>query len=186
MKLLICLTILLLQNNAFSQNIGVETGLEIPRFVSLKSNETNIRVGPSKNYPILLTFIKENYPVVVVDEYNEWRKIKDFKDNSGWLHKSLIKGERNGIILSLNKKKVGVFNTISGKKIGEISEENIVNIKKCKVSWCLIQFQKYKGWVNKKYIWGVKSDEIFNVGIFQYFIDIHFRILNYFEELFIK
>ena len=90
----------------FTQNtyadIGQQTGLEIPRYVSLKSNDANIRVGPSKNYPIEIKYIKKNYPLKVLEEYEEWRKVEDFKNNIGWIHKSLISGNRTGIVLSEN------------------------------------------------------------------------------------
>jgi SH3-like domain-containing protein len=67
---------------------GSVTGLDIPRFVSLKSNEVNLRVGPSTNYPIELTYITKNLPVEVIDEFDAWRKIKDHQKTIGWLHKS--------------------------------------------------------------------------------------------------
>ena len=67
-------------------NIGNETGLEIPRYVSLKSDDANIRIGPSKNYPIEIKYIKKNYPLKVLDEYEEWRKVEDYNRNIGWIH----------------------------------------------------------------------------------------------------
>ena len=71
---------------------GSVTGLEIPRFVSLKSNEVNLRVGPSTNYPIELIYKTKNLPVEIIDEFDTWRKIKDHNRTIGWLHKSLIQG----------------------------------------------------------------------------------------------
>ena len=73
---------------------GLVTGLKIPRFVSLKSNDVNLRVGPSINYPIDIKYIQKNLPIEIIDEFDVWRKIKDHEKNIGWLHKSLIKGDR--------------------------------------------------------------------------------------------
>ena len=70
---------------SYANNIGSQTGLDLPRFISLKSNESNIRVGPSKNYPITLRYIIKDYPLKVIEEYNDWRKIIDFQNNTGWI-----------------------------------------------------------------------------------------------------
>ena len=116
--------------------VGSVTGLDIPRYVSLKSDNSNLRVGPSKNYPILIKFINTNYPLKIIDEYNDWRKIIDFKDNEGWIHKSLIKGDRNGIIITKSFKNINIFNTPNGKIIGNIEIGTIVELSKCRISWC--------------------------------------------------
>ena len=93
MKIISLILIFLLSFNLHAKT-GSVTGLEIPRFVSLKSNEVNLRVGPSKNYPIELIYITKNLPVEIIDEFDTWRKIKDHNRTIGWLHKSLIQGER--------------------------------------------------------------------------------------------
>ena len=166
----------------FTQNtyadIGKETGLEIPRYVSLKSNDANIRVGPSKNYPIKIKYIKKNYPLKVVEEYDEWRKVEDFKKNIGWIHKSLISGTRTGIILSNDNKTIRLLNTLDGNVIGEIGEGNIVYLEKCKIDWCLIVAENLKGWMDKKYIWGVKKKEIINISFLQIFQDVYWKSIN--------
>ena len=102
MKILFVLFILLYSNINFA-NKGPITGLDLPRFISLKSNDSNVRVGPSKNYPILRKYIVKNYPLKIIEEYDDWRKIIDFQNNTGWVHKSIIKGERYGIIISEKK-----------------------------------------------------------------------------------
>ena len=169
-------------NTSFANNFGTETGLEIPRYVSLKSNDSNIRVGPSINYPILIKYIAKNYPLKVVEEYDEWRKVVDFKDKEGWIHKSLIKGERNGIIISKSKNNINVLNTVGGKIIGEVEIDTIVLLSKCKKEYCLIIKGNHKGWVNKKNIWGVKSNEIFKITFFQSVEDYLFMLINFIEE----
>ncbi len=183
MKILILILSLLFLNNTFAKDFGKETGLDIPRYVSLKSNDANIRVGPSINYPIVLKYVKENYPVMIVEEYQDWRKIIDFRNNTGWIHKSLIKGNRFGIIISNQKNFIIVFNTIAGKKIGEIENGNIIELRKCKLNWCLIGIQNKYGWIEKTYIWGVNENEIFNIGFFQYFSDMYIKSFNYLDKL---
>ena len=129
-------------------NVGKETGLEIPRYVSLKSDDANIRVGPSKNYPIEIKYIKKNYPLKVLEEYEEWRKVEDFNKNIGWIHKSLISGIRTGIVLSNYNKNIKLLNTLDGNVIGEIGYGNIVFLEKCKIDWCLVSLGDFEGWID--------------------------------------
>ena len=160
-------------------NVGKETGLEIPRYVSLKSDDANIRVGPSKNYPIEIKYVKKNYPLKVLEEYEEWRKVEDFNNNIGWIHKSLISGIRTGIVLSNDSKNIKLFNTLSGSVIGEIGMGNIVFLEKCKIDWCLVSSGNFKGWMDKKYIWGVKENEIIRISFLQRFEDLYWKSINF-------
>ena len=93
---IILISILTFSLNA--QNKGEVTGFNIPRFVSIKSDDSNLRVGPSMNYPILIKYIQKNMPLEIIDEYDVWRQVKDFHNQTGWIHKSLLKGDRYVII----------------------------------------------------------------------------------------
>ncbi len=178
MQIIIVFLLFLIFCQAGNADIGKETGLEVPRYVSLKSNDANIRVGPSKNYPIEIKYIEKNYPLKVIEEYEDWRKVEDFKKNVGWIHKSLISGTRTGIILSNDKTTIRILNTLDGNVIGEIGKGNIVYLEKCKIDWCLISAGKFKGWIDKKYIWGVKQNEIIKISFFQRFEDLYWKSIN--------
>ena len=178
MQIVIAFILIIIFSQASNADIGKETGLEIPRYVSLKSNDANIRVGPSKNYPIKIKYIKKNYPLKVLEEYAEWRKVEDFKNNIAWIHKSLISGTRTGIVLSNDNKTIKLLNTLSGNVIGEIGMGNIVFLEKCKIDWCLVSFENYKGWIDKKYIWGVKEKETINISFIQRFEDLYWKSFN--------
>ncbi len=178
MKIVIAFISIIMFSQVSNADIGKETGLEIPRYVSLKSNDANIRVGPSKNYPIEIKYIKKNYPLKVLEEYEEWRKVEDFKKNIGWIHKSLISGTRTGIILSNDNKTIKLLNTLEGNIIGEIGNGNIVFLEKCKIYWCLVSLGNYEGWIDKKNIWGVKENEIIKINFFQRFEDLYWKSVN--------
>ena len=178
MQIVILLISIIIFSQVSNANTGKETGLEIPRYVSLKSDDANIRVGPSKNYPIEIKYIKKNYPLKILDEYEEWRKVEDFNRNIGWIHKSLISGIRTGIVLSNDNKNIILLNTLDGNVIGEIGNGNIVFLEKCKIDWCLVSSRNYKGWIDKKYIWGVKEKEIINISFFQRFDDLYWKSVN--------
>ena len=176
-KIIILVLFLFISLNNYAKT-GSVTGFDLPRFVSLKSNDANIRVGPSKNYPITIKYIVKNFPLMIIEEHSNWRKIIDFEKNIGWIHKSLIKGERYGIIISEENNIIKVYNTLNGKIIGKITKGNIVSIEKCKIQWCLVSVNKNKGWVNKRNIWGVKDKEIYKIGRSQIFIDYFIKYSN--------
>ena len=183
MQIIIVFISIIFFYQASNANIGKETGLEIPRYVSLKSDDANIRVGPSKNYPIKIKYIIKSYPLKVLEEYEDWRKVEDFKKNIGWIHKSLISGTRTGIVLSNNNKTTKLLNTLGGDLIGEIGKGNIIFLEKCKIDWCLVSSGNYKGWMDKKYIWGVNEKEIIKISFLQRFVDLYWKSFNYLNKI---
>ncbi len=183
MQIIIAFISIIIFSQICNAEIGKETGLEIPRYISLKSNDANIRVGPSKNYPIEIKYVKKNYPLKVLEEYEDWRKVEDFQKNFGWIHKSLISGIRTGIVLSNDNKTIKLLNTLNGNVIGEIGSGNIVFLEKCKIDWCLVSFGDYRGWIDKKNIWGIKEKEIIKINIFQRFEDLYWKSVNYLNEI---
>ena len=164
-------------------DFGPSTGLKIPRFVSLKSDEVNLRVGPSINYPKELQYIQKNLPIEIIDEYDLWRKITDIDGNKGWVHKSLIKSERYAIILPKNNKKVFVFSNPIGKKIGEIGKNNIVKLNNCLKKWCYIHFLNNKGWINKENLWGVYDNEIYKASFMQPIKNLYWKFLQFIGKI---
>ena len=76
-----------------------------------------------------------------------------------------------------------LFNTLGGSVIGEIGMGNIVFLEKCKIDWCLVSLENYKGWVDKIYIWGVKEKEIININFFQRFEDFYWKSVNYLNKI---
>ena len=157
---------------------GSVTGLEIPRFVSLKSNDVNLRVGPSVNYPIELKYTQNNLPVEIIDEFDIWRKIKDSENNIGWLHKSLIKGDR--FVLTVDKKNSTkiIYNRPNGNQIGRVEKNNILNLESCLKNWCLVSHQKIRGWLSKDFVWGVYEKEVYNQSFFQPLINQYWKALD--------
>ncbi len=133
--------------------------LPIPRFVTIKFNEANARTGPKKDCPIEWVFVKKGEPVEVVAEYEQWRKIRDIKGEGGWVHSSLISGKRSVVIISKNTvmmlKSPGDYNQI----IAKLSPDLRCNLHKCKKDWCQIICKSYRGWVARKFLWGIYPEE---------------------------
>ena len=174
MKIILFVLVILINLNLHAQT-GEVTGLEIPRFVSLKSDDINLRVGPSVNYPILIKFVKKDLPIEIIDEFDTWRKIRDRDNNIGWIHKSLLKGERFVLNAKTTNNDLLIFNKPNGKNIGLIKNNNILRLTKCLKLWCHITHLKLSGWVQKKDIWGVYKNEIYNINFMQFFINQYWR-----------
>ena len=158
-----------------AQTIGKVTGFKLPRFVSIKTSESNLRVGPSFDYPIKLTYIMKNFPIEIIDERDNWRKVKDINKNEGWFHKRLLVGNRYGLIRTSHNESAQILNKPEGKIIGKIGNRNIVKINKCLISWCQINYENNIGWINKINLWGVYKNEKFNLPFYQFIIKIYWN-----------
>ena len=122
-------------------------------FLSLKKNEVNLRQGPSLEYPIKLIYKKKYLPVIILDKSGPFRKIKDFENNTGWIHIALLSKKKSAINIKNNSilfKKP----TIYSKPIARLELGRLVLIKKCNLKWCKITSGKYSGWIEKNYLWG--------------------------------
>jgi SH3-like domain-containing protein len=161
-----------------AKTFGSVTGFEIPRFVSIKSSDVNLRIGPSKNYYILINYIEKNLPVEIIEELDDWRKIRDLEGNNGWIHKNLLTGERFGIIINKTENYAPIHYNPKGKIKGSIGIQNIIEINKCLQDLCLIKKGNYTGWINKKYLWGVYANEQINISFYQPIIEIKWKITN--------
>ena len=122
-------------------------------FLSLKNNEVNLRQGPSFEYPIKLVYKKKYLPIMILDKSETWRQIKDFKNNSGWIHISQLSKKRSGINI-VNNSVMYKKPTIYSKPIAKLEIGRLVLIKKCNLIWCKITSDSFSGWIKKKYLWG--------------------------------
>ena len=122
-------------------------------FLSLKKNEVNLRQGPSMEYPIKLIYKKIYLPVIILDKSGPFRKIRDFENNTGWIHIALLTKKKS----ALNKKNNSILfkkPTIYSKPIAKLETGRLVLIKKCNQKWCKISSGEFIGWINKSFLWG--------------------------------
>ena len=122
-------------------------------FLSLKKNEVNLRQGPSFKYPIILTYKKKYLPVIILDKSENWRRIQDLENNTGWIHVSQLTKKKSAINMK-NNSVIYKKPTIFSKPIAKLETGRLILIKKCKIKWCKISSGKYSGWINKNYLWG--------------------------------
>ena len=123
-------------------------------FLTLKYNKVNLRQGPSKDYPIKIFYKKKYLPVLVFDSSDNYRKIRDHENNTGWIHVSQLSKKKAAIVsddalIVFNKPSIYSTPTVILEK-GRLSK-----IMKCKEHWCKIKVAEYKGWVKKIGLWGL-------------------------------
>ena len=121
-------------------------------FLSLKKDKVNVRYGPSFESPVKFVYKKINLPIKQIDKKENWRRIIDFKNNSGWIHWSQLKSV-NSIIPLKDKilyKKPSKFS----KPLAKIEKGRVLVVKKCENNWCKIKTGKFNGWIKRNNIWG--------------------------------
>jgi SH3-like domain-containing protein len=137
------------------------SGLPLPRYASLKSDEINMRVGPGKRYPIKWVYKRAGLPVQIIEEFAHWRKIRDHEGASGWIHKGLLSGKRTAIILE-KKQNFYLKPDATARITFRAGKGVIANVHECLPDWCEVKVQDYWGWIRKSDIWGVSRVEIFD------------------------
>jgi len=121
-------------------------------FLSLKKNKVNVRYGPSLESPIKFIYKKINLPIKQIDKKENWRRIIDSKNNSGWIHWSQLKPINSVIVLKdkILFKKPSNFS----RPLANIKQGRVLVVKKCDDNWCKVQTENLKGWVDNKNLWG--------------------------------
>ena len=123
-------------------------------FLTLRNDKVNLRQGPSFEYPIKLFYKKKFLPVLVKENYENFRKIIDHENNSGWIHISQLSKKKAAIT---TKDSLLIFNkpSIYSKPSAILKKGRLCKIKKCKNEWCKVEVEKFKGWVKRDGLWGL-------------------------------
>ena len=122
-------------------------------FLTLRNDKVNLRLGPSFDYPIKIVYKKKHLPVIIKDRSDNFRRIQDHENNSGWIHISQLSKKKSGIAIEdevLYKRP-----TIYSKPLAKIKTGRLLLISKCKDEWCKAKTDDYKGWVKKESLWGL-------------------------------
>jgi len=152
------------QTHANSQDLsqavarGPVTNLPIPRFVSMKAAEGNVRRGPGLTHRIDWIFRHPQMPLKITAEYGNWRRVQDRDGAGGWIHYSLLSGARTVIIeedmLALRTTPAENAPVTARLELGVIAR-----LGECNINWCRITADGYRGWAQKSTLWGVGTNE---------------------------
>ena len=159
--LLIFASVLVIPLFGFTQEPqkGQVTNLPIPRYVSLKVKEANARRGPSLSHKIDWIYKRQNMPLEIYAEYENWRRVRDFEGLGGWVHYTLLSGIRY-VLIKNELLEMRLLPSIDAQVIAKVPQHNIATLDKCNKDWCRIIDDGYKGWVPKNGIWGVYENEL--------------------------
>lgn len=141
-----------------AENLGSETKLPIPRFVSLRSSEVNLRTGPGTIYPVEWVFVRRGLPVEVIAEFDVWRKIRDWQGTVGWVHQSMLDGRRTARVTGAERE----LRSEPGEAasvVARLAPGVIGRLQECEAAWCKVDAEGYRGWLKRDEFWGTYSDE---------------------------
>ena len=140
-------------------SVGPETNLPLPRYVSLKANEGNVRRGPSLSHRIDWVFQRKNMPLRVTAEYGHWRRVVDRDGQGGWVHYAMLSGVRTVIVdqdmLELRSRPDPLATVRAVLEAGVIAR-----LGECDGQWCELSAGGYRGWAPQDVLWGVSPGEI--------------------------
>jgi SH3-like domain-containing protein len=136
-----------------------DTGQKLPRFVSLRSDQVNLRVGPGENYPIQWVLTRKEMPVEITKEFENWRMIRDWQGTEGWVHERMLSGKRavviKGGIRTLHRQP-----DVAALAVARAEPGVIAKLLECRADWCRIDAADHTGWVQRGDLWGVYPGEV--------------------------
>lgn len=144
------------------------SGLPLPRFVSLKSKKVNLRIGPGTDYAVSWMYMKSGLPVEIIQEYDNWRRIRDADGTEGWVNHSLLSGQRTAVAAPwMRGKGQAVFVNMrreaqpSSTVIAKLEPGVVFQVGECNGDWCHAEADGTDGWVAQAEIWGAYPGEAF-------------------------
>jgi SH3-like domain-containing protein len=142
---------------------GSVTGLPIPRYAALRSNEVNLRVGPGTDRPAEWTYRRRELPVEIVSEYQQWRQIRDMDGTVGWVHAATLTGRRTFVVKAAEAM-MRRRPEADAAPVARLMPGVVGRIRACAAgaAWCEVQAGEYRGYVLRSGIWGLSAEE--NVG----------------------
>ena len=135
----------------------------IPRFVSLRADIVNLRTGPGGRYPIADVYKKKGYPLEIIGEFEQWRHVRDFSGEEGWVHERMVNGTRN-VIVQGGQRILRASADGSAAPVAKLDPGVIAHLLECDTGWCRIEVQNgssdVKGWLARGDVWGVLAGEV--------------------------
>lgn len=142
---------------------GTTTGLKLPRWVALRSDEVNLRTGPGMQYPIDWQYHRRDLPVSVLREYEVWRLVETRDGTKGWVHQATLTGRRGFLVIDAERVLRAAADDAAAP-VARLQPGVVGHIRSCESAqaWCEVQTGDYRGWLRRTDIWGVDPDEAIN------------------------
>lgn len=137
------------------------SGLPVPRYVSLKTEKTFCRGGPSFSHPVRITFMRKGLPLVVIAETRDhWRKVRDVEGDECWTHKSKLSGAQTALVIE-DGLTVRARPDADSPARARLGEGLIARIEEVDGRWVRIAAGNVKGWTRKSGLWGALPGDSF-------------------------
>ena len=134
------------------------TGLPLPRFVSLRASEVNLRSGPGTRYPIDWVYRRSGMPVEIIDEFDTWRRIRDWQGTEGWVHQSMVQGRRS-VLITGQRRTLKRRPEAAAPGVAMLDAGVIAALERCRGAWCEVSAGGYSGWLPRNSFYGLYADE---------------------------
>ena len=139
------------------------SGYPLPRYASLKSERVNMRVGPGREYQVEWMYLKRGLPMEIIQEYDNWRKVRDAEGNEGWIMHSLLSGSRTAIIAPWEKGE-GMIDMLNAANpaaaiVARVEPGVVATVSQCSNGWCELTISGTEGYIRQNQLWGVYPDE---------------------------
>lgn len=139
---------------------AADSGLPLPRFVSLRAGEVNLRAGPGTSYPVEWVLLRRDWPVEVIAEYETWRRIRDVDGTVGWVHQTMLSGDRTVIVMD-EAQTLWADPEDTSAPVLRAEAGVIGRLVTCGADRCRVEIDGVKGWIDRAHIFGVRPDEVF-------------------------
>lgn len=136
------------------------TGLPLPRYVSLRATEVNMRTGPGVQYPVEWVYRRQFLPIEIIAEYGTWRKVRDWQGAQGWVHQSMLSGRRT-LIVTDKVRTVRRSPDTQSPGVARVEPGVVGRVLNCPadLTWCQIEVDGRDGWLRRVEFWGVYRHE---------------------------
>lgn len=135
------------------------TGRALPRFASLRAGEVNLRTGPGLRYPIDWVYRRRDLPVEIIEEFEHWRRIRDWQGTVGWVHRSMLQGVRTARVVGGERLLRG-GPSAEARAVARVEPGAIGVVEDCTEGWCRLRFEALAGWLERRVVYGVYPREL--------------------------
>jgi len=138
------------------------SGLPVPRYVRLKSDNVNVRAGPTKDNDVAWVYTRSGLPVEITAEFENWRRVRDSEGAEGWVYHSLLSGRRTAVVTMKSKDDLApLYDSADSTSAlaARLQAGVVVQVKKCTSNWCHVSGNDFDGWIEQQRLWGVYADE---------------------------
>ena len=151
-------------NGAYAQQATTASGLPVPRFVSVRSDPVNVRIGPSADHEIAWVYTRARLPLEIVQEFENWRRVRDWEGQEGWVFHSLLSGRRTALVTPWTKEGTTSVRTEPHPGAGlraELAPMVLVDVDACENGWCAVSGNAFRGYLEQTRPFGVNPNEEF-------------------------